>query len=215
MGRVTAAKTHYALDFMWQLLDQSNEFDLLERDPVSFRLQKRDERKRVVDIVIANRLGSDLYKAHDVFRSRFMENQADRVYTCPILYEDGTSAFVRVVDTENLWRNNRELLHRAGNKRPKVHKMRNIEKVVMATSSDLKTIQYFHRKSARIDDCIRTFRMVELPSPSPTSRDWRFAENTQEECYRRATINFGEEDYIAGFLATGLQQEAKQLEFQQ
>jgi hypothetical protein len=200
MGRLTKTQTTRTVSFIQNILEQSGLYELIYKDDISLKMRETEsEDPNTVDIVIANAL----VRSRNAYRSRLMENQADRIFTCPILYEDGTSAFARVVDHDSTWRENKTFVQTLGLDVYKSHKLRDIEKVIMAMSQDQRTAQYYHPQSKRIDECIRTFRM-EMPDasciPGSVGERWKLAREIGEKCENGATFTFRNGVYVADMI---------------
>ena len=110
------------------------------------------ETPRVIDVVLANGISS----AKD-FEKRYRENARSQVYTAPILYKDGITAFVRMVERNPSWINDKSLKNYTSQQINQMLHLRKIEKTIMTSWG--KVIQFYQPETERLQESIRDVKL--------------------------------------------------------
>ncbi len=191
-----------ATQYLCDGLEESNHYDILRKDNKRVLVrQKADltENPLSIEIVIANFLG-----AAKNYAPHHSQNSINGVFTCPILYKDGTSAFVRLVKNQ-AGRYDKSLKRYTPQQINKLLALRAIEKEVVKKTGSQRVI-YFQPKTANLEEGLRIFSMenVNLDYSHIPHHDRRydFVQNRksidyklpQDQCRIEKPLDFGSTD---------------------
>ena len=167
-----------SLEFIANQLLTFTDLTLVSSDPVSIRVNRSGS---MVDFVLANFLPSA-----DAFIPRYAQNKNEGVYTSPLLYKDGKTSFVRMVEHAS-WRSNKSLKNYAEQAINQMIALRKIEKVLLDFYVK-KEIPYYQPPTARLHESIRIFKMfpvnLDYSHLSADDPGYSFAENRESIDYK-------------------------------
>ena len=114
--------------------------------------QELFDQPKTIDIVLANCVGK-VRNFVDLHR----QNAGNRIYTAPMLYNDGKTAFVRLLDNNEQYMHDQTLKRYTGNEKEEMLRLRKIEKSVMQYFG--RVVQYFQPETETLPECLRKIRM--------------------------------------------------------
>lgn len=119
------------------------------------------------------------------FERLFQRNQQDLVYTVPVFYKDGKTAFVRMVD-RSAWREDKSLKKYTSQEINQMIALRGIEKAVMQYWGN--ELVYFQPKTAQLQESLREFKLktvyLDYSHLMPDDPGYDFAENRDSIDYK-------------------------------
>ncbi|MBI2668387.1 hypothetical protein HYX14_00955 [Candidatus Woesearchaeota archaeon] len=140
------------------------------------------EQLRTIDVVITNALPTA-----DDFVLRRRSNQHQGIYTCPILYKDGKTAFVRMVERNPSWRTEKSLKKYSPQQINQMLHLRKIEKV---TAEFLRgsRMRYYQPTTDLLPESIREFDLQDVKLDyshiGPNHPSYDFVENSTSIDYK-------------------------------
>lgn len=145
-----------AMNFIAQLLEQSEGYAILKKTENGVLVQEKhaegEEDPKTIKVVLANALPNI-----DSFDEFHRANRQNGLYTAPILYNDGKTAFVRMVDRNRSWRTEKSLKNYTRQEINQMLHLRGIEKVVMEHFGD--ELTYYQPRTAHLEETIRIFQL--------------------------------------------------------
>ncbi len=148
---VTRQEGERATRFIGDLLNNSGLYIVAETTFQGVQAGSYQSSGERYSVLIANSFPS--VKA---FQDQLQAQREKAIYTCPILYKDGETAFRRLVDAEPRFRNRRYSLREY---RPaeiqRMLQLRDIEIALMRNE----TLWYYQPESAKLPESLRQFRM--------------------------------------------------------
>ncbi len=191
-----------AVQFLCDLLENSDKYILLSRDERQLAAQEKKEVRdspRQINIVVPNFL-----EGIADFTLQLRSNVSRGIYTAPVFYKDGKTAFVRMVDRNCSWRTNKSLKRYTPQQINQMLHLRGIEKAVMENYG--RELDYYQSATERLTESVRTFEMlpVELDYSHIPSWDERsdFVQDRESVDYKLPKEQ-GEITPAAGFLFFG------------
>ena len=131
---VTKKEQQQALNFIAHLLEHSENYALLRKGDQELVVQEKhadgEEGPKTITVVLANALPSI-----DSFDEFHRINRQSGIYTAPILYKDGKTAFVRMVDRNRSWRRDKSLKNYTPQQINEMLHLRGMEKAIVAHRS--------------------------------------------------------------------------------
>jgi len=146
-------KTH-ALEFLAEMLSRSSRYDLLEQNPDRILVKEREDKPRSVAVVLANWQGPD-------YLPLVRENAQAGIYTCPVLYKDGATSFVRIVRPGRPWRADKSLKRYTPQEINQMLSLRKIEKEILE-QTDNAPLSFYQPPQERLEESLRRIRMGEV-----------------------------------------------------
>ncbi|MEK6916796.1 MAG: hypothetical protein AABW92_03550 [Nanoarchaeota archaeon] len=140
--------------FICDLLEESGLYRILQKDYIQILLEqhpKRVEHPKQAQIVVPN-----FYGNIKSYQNILDENRQKGTITIPVLYKDGSTAFVRMVDTNRSWRTDKSLKKYLPQKINQMLHLRGIEKAVLR---DIDFLQYYQPETERLHESIREFQL--------------------------------------------------------
>ena len=138
------------------------------------------EDPKTIDIVLANCIGKVAN-----FERLHKENARNRIYTAPVLYKDGESAFRRLIESDERYMHDQTLKKYTELEKQRMLRLRKIEKAVMKFFG--RGVQYYQPETARLTESIRKFRLdvvnLDYSHVDPESSAGRHVHN-------RASVDF-------------------------
>ncbi len=195
-----------AVQFICDLLENSDRYTILSRDERQLAAQEKKEVRdspRQINIVVPNFL-----EGIADFTLQLRSNVSRGIYTAPVFYKDGKTAFVRMVDRNCSWRTNKSLKRYTPQQINQMLHLRGIEKAVMENYG--KKVDYYQPATERLTESVRTFEMlpVELDYSHIPSWDERsdFVQDRESVDYKLPKEQ-GEITLAAGFLFFGKEED--------
>ncbi len=150
-----------ALNYLAQLLEASGLYDLHTHTDRSLLFHERGwvaEIPKTCELVIAN-----FYTPIDQFTNEYTKNcqhQPQPIYTVPIFYKDGKTAFALLQDTPKFREHTQTLkLYTAEQKHTILH-LRNLERYVLEEFG--KNVTYYQPQTARLAESVRIFTLADV-----------------------------------------------------
>jgi hypothetical protein len=171
-----------ATEFLCGLLEEAGEYRIMGRDQTQISFEGDPDVLELpfkAQIIIPN-----LYGTVDSFRQKVNMNAHNKIYTIPVLFKDGKTAFVRMVDTNKYWRKDKSLKRYTKQQINQMLHLRDIEKTIIGyIPAELKKLQYYQPKSERLEEAVREFRLDNvLLDYSHVTEDHR-SRGFVENCY--------------------------------
>lgn len=156
MVMVSQTEKRQALQFITQLLEQSEGYAILRKSESEVLVQEKhadgEEDPKTIKVVLANALSSI-----DSFDELQRASRHRGFYTAPILYKDGKTAFVRMVDRNRSWRTEKSLKNYTRQEINQMLHLRGIEKAVCQYFGD--EVAYYQPETANLEKTIRIFQL--------------------------------------------------------
>jgi hypothetical protein len=158
---VNAREKKHALEFIWQKLEISGRYLLSEMRNEGLIVQedpKRVDEPKTIEVVVANFLP----KA-EALNTCLEWNSGHDTYTAPVLYKDGNTAFVRMVERNSSWRLDKSLKHYGSQRINQMLHLRKIEKMILERWG-LDNVVYLQPETPHLEEGLRSFKFhpVEL-----------------------------------------------------
>ncbi len=157
---VSQREKKQAVQFLCDLLENSEKYTILSRDERQLAVQEKKEVRespRQINVVLPNFFGTIAD-----FSQHLRGNASQGIYTAPVFYKDGETAFVRMVERNSSWRADKSLKRYAPQQINQMLHLRGIEKAVMENYG--KKLDYYQPATERLNESIHIFEMrpVEL-----------------------------------------------------
>ncbi len=152
---VTQKEKKQAISFITNLLEQSENYAILRKTENGVLVREKhaeEEDPRTIRIVLANALPTidSFTDIHDFHRR-------EGTYTAPVLYKDGKTAFVRMVDRNRSWRADKSLKNYSPQQINQMLHLRGIEKAIgQRFGNDL---TYYQPETGNLEESVRTFHL--------------------------------------------------------
>ena len=138
-----------AVQFMCDKLEEAKRYDILLRDTIEIRVREKDYIRnlpRSVSITLPN-----FFSSVEKFRKFYNHNIRSGIYTAPVFYKDGETAFARLVERHKSMRNDKSLkLYGLYEIHQMVH-LRAIEKEVLDIFGN--HFAYYQPEQAQLGPC--------------------------------------------------------------
>ena len=135
-----------ATQYICDSLEDSGLYTIMNKDHESVLVKRDNENETNIEVVIPNFLG-----AARNYTQRINRNSREQKFTCPVLYKDRKTTFVRLVDN-NSWRTEESLKKYSSNEINRMIGLRKIEKYVMEHIGN--NLTYYQPKSDRLSEKI-------------------------------------------------------------
>lgn len=155
---ITRAQKSRATQFIAERLEQSEFYEILNRDERSVLIREKEaDEPRQIKIVIPNFIGSI-----GAFQQGCRTYRELGIYVAPIFYKDGKTAFVRMVERNLSWRTEKSLKNYSPQEINQMLHLRGIEKAVMGRWGD--ELAYYQPETTNLEESIRIIELgaVEL-----------------------------------------------------
>ncbi len=177
---VTQQQKSQALDYIANLIEQTNIYQIKQATNRSLLAQEISFDKTKIAITIAN-----FYTPINEFQEQYRENRRNGIFTAPLLYKDGKTSFVRLVDNST-WRADQSLKKYSEQQINEMLHLRGIEKKVEQLFGQ--SLTYYQPPTDRLAQGLRTFTLhpVDLDYSHIPIADPRydFVENRQAIDYK-------------------------------
>jgi len=147
-----------ATQFICHQLEDSGLYIIQRRDHQEVLVKEKPdvrEEPRTIDVLIPNFL-----KNIKSFTSAQRVNQRNRIYTCPLFYKDGKTAFVRMVERNPSWREEKSLKRYTPQQINQMLHLRGMEKEVMELLGE--NLTYYQPETSRLTESLREFNLEEV-----------------------------------------------------
>jgi len=147
-----------AVTYICGLLEESGLY-VIQRADIERGVRLREkadvrEEPRNISVLIPNFMGRI-----DNFTSACQSNVMDSVYTASVLYKDGNSAFVRMVERNSSWRTNKSLKRYTPQQINQMIHLRGIEKRVLDSFPEDR-LAYFQPETERLSESLKEFDLT-------------------------------------------------------
>tara|TARA_Y100000310_G_scaffold342669_1_gene446855 strand:- start:1378 stop:1980 length:603 start_codon:yes stop_codon:yes gene_type:complete len=136
-------------------LENSGLYIIQTRDHEHVSVKERPtirEEPRTIDVPVAN-----FMTPIRNYKNRASANRNAGKYTSPVLYKDGRSAFVRMVEKNISWRNDKSLKNYSDRQINQMLHLRGIEKALMEVIGD--RLLFYQPETERLEESLREFRL--------------------------------------------------------
>ncbi|HLC80582.1 MAG TPA: hypothetical protein VJG31_02310 [Candidatus Nanoarchaeia archaeon] len=181
---VSQREKRRAVQFICDLVENSDNYTVLSRDERQLAAQEKKEVREIprqINVIIPNFL-----ETISDFPRHLRSNALGGIYTAPVFYKDGKTAFVRMVDRNRSWRDEKSLKRYTLQQINQMLHLRGIEKAVMENYG--KKLDYYQPAMERLTESVRTFEMlpVELDYSHISQWDERynFVQNRESIDYK-------------------------------
>lgn len=143
-----------AVQFIGDKLFASGLYGIINTTPFSLLAGEISpvEEPRTIEVLIPN-----FFRSVSAFQEKRRENQRKRVYTSPIFYKDGKTAFVRMVETNSSWRQDKSLKNYSLEEINQMLSLRGMEKAVLDLTED--ELSYYQPPTNNLEESLRTFHL--------------------------------------------------------
>lgn len=146
-----------ALEFLAEMLKRSQKYTIGELDPEHILATTEiSDKKLSISVILANYQGSSRDYLHQV-----AQNAQRGIFTCPILYKDGKTAFARMVDNNLSWRTDRSLKQYSSQEVNSMISLRKIEKEVLEQFGE-EVLSYYQPSQERLEETLRRISLGEV-----------------------------------------------------
>jgi len=153
---VSRRAKNQAVDYVCNRLEDSGLYVIQQKDYEHIKLredQKVIEKPSNIEIFFTN-FGR---KIPDIKR-RILGNTRDGIYSAPILYKDGVTAFVRMVERNKSWRSDKSLKNYTEQQINQMLHLRGIEKAMIKKLGIV--LPFYQPETERLPESIRNIRMT-------------------------------------------------------
>ncbi len=158
---VSTAQKSRATQYICDRLEESDIYTIQRSDGSEClevtEIQDIREEPRTYAVIVANFL-----KSTSSFTHKSQEYAAQKTFVVPVLYKDGETAFVRMVDRNKSWRTDKSLKRYTPQQINHMLHLRKIEKMLMDTFNP--PMVYYQPPTERLEELLRRFTLepVEL-----------------------------------------------------
>lgn len=149
-----------ATRYICDLLENSGDYTIQRSDvheAVVMENPRPGQEQRIISVVMANSYGSV-----PAYLKKVEDNAASGIYTAPVVYKDGESAFVLLTDKQ---RNKKSLRKYSPQERHQMIVLRKWEKLLAPANTVgivSGEVTYYQPESERLDESLRRFRFGEV-----------------------------------------------------
>src|SRR3989344_6191741 len=199
---VSQREKRRAVQFICDLVENSDNYTVLSRDERQLAAQEKKEAREIprqINVIIPNFL-----ETISDFPRHLRSNALGGIYTAPVFYKDGKTAFVRMVDRNRSWRDEKSLKRYTPQQINQMLHLRGIEKAVMENYG--KKLDYYQPAMERLTESVRTFEMLPVEFDYGHIPSW---DERPDFAQDRASIDYklpqehGDISLAAGFLFFG------------
>lgn len=143
-----------ATQFICDRLEESGLYVVQQRTDRAVEVKEKPEAEevpRTFKAVMAN------FFTGEKFEQGLDHNRAQGIYVAPVLYKDGKTAFVRMVDRNKSWRTDKSLKLYTPQQINQMLHLRKIEKVILETFGS--TLRYYQPETETLEESLRDFQM--------------------------------------------------------
>ncbi len=145
-----------ALEFLAGMLERSQKYIIGTVDEEHILATQNSGKGLSISVILANFQGTT-----KEYFSQVRQNAQQGHYTCPVLYKDGKTTFVRMVDTNLSWRTDRSLKQYAPQEVNSMLSLRKIEKEILEQQGDT-TLSYYQPHQERLEETLRRIGLREV-----------------------------------------------------
>ena len=120
------------------------------------------------------------------FEQGLASNRRQGVYVAPVLYNDGKTAFVRMVDRNISWRKDKSLKRHTYEEISQMRHLRRIEKVILDQFEN--PLTYYQPETDNLPESLRVLRMdpvrLDYSHIGPEDQGYEFVENRESIDYK-------------------------------
>jgi len=175
------------LQYLGERIEDSGLYTILAQNERSLTV-KEQETERKVSVLVPNFYGTiDAWNfVIQLNQQQERVHQQERVYLCPVLYKDGKTAFVRMVDRNRSWRTDKSLKNYSARQINQMLHLRGIEKAVMERFG--KELHYYQPKTSQLEESVRTFHLqpvnLDYSHLGPGDAGYGFAQDREAIDYK-------------------------------
>ncbi len=181
---VSRSNKNQAVQYICDRLEDSGLYVVQRKEDTNILIRERPPVRptpRGINIVVAN-----FVQPVKAFKRMCHSNEARDIYTAAVLYKDGKTAFVRMVDRNPSWRTEKSLKNYSAEQINHMLHLRGIEKAVLGEFG--RTLRYYQPETERLPEGLRKFRLdpVELDYShiEPGDPSYEFVENRESIDYK-------------------------------
>ncbi len=152
---VSQREKRRAVQFICDLVENSGCYAILSRDERQLAAQEKKEVRetpRQIKVIIPNFL-----ETISDFPPYLRSNASQGIYTAPVFYKDGKTAFVRMVERNRSWRIDKSLKQYTPQQINQMLHLRGMEKEVLRGFQD--SLSYYQPPSERLEEGVVDFSL--------------------------------------------------------
>jgi len=141
--------------YICDILEYSGLYNIINKDHEQVRFIEKDDVRDIplkVNVLIPNFMDSP-----QAFSNRFYNNRVQEVFTAPVHYKDGKTAFVRMVERNPSWRSDKSLKEYSPYDINRMIHLRKIEKIIMKNFGN--SLIYFQPETERLEEGLKEFKL--------------------------------------------------------
>lgn len=179
---VSRQQKEHATQYLCDRLEESGLYFISSRNAQGVVVQEKESpHPSCIEIAVAN-----FYPSTDAFLQHAQTRRQEGVYLAPILYKDGKTAFVRMVERNRSWREDKSLKNYSPEQINQMLHLRKVEKELRERYQTYLT--YYQPETERLPECFRTFALVKVELDYRHLREgddgFGFAENHESIDYK-------------------------------
>ena len=172
------------VQFICDRLEDSCQYNILRSNENGLLVAEKPEiaeNPRNISVFVANFLGPI-----KEINGAFQRNRSRQVYSAPVFYKDGKTAFVRMVEKNKGWRTDKSLKRYTPQEVNQMLHLRGKEKAVMKLFG--KKLTYYQPETERLDESLREFSLenvgLDYSHLKPWDPGYNFATNRTSIDYK-------------------------------
>lgn len=148
----TKPEKQQCLQYLCDRLEDSGLYRIIDRAEQAILVREKAEPGKRIRLFLPN-FGGTIPE----FREAVQGSQGQDTYVCPILYKDGKTAFVRMVDRNRSWRDDKSLKNYSARRINEMLHLRGKEKVAIGLFGP--ELQYYQPETEKLEESVRTFHL--------------------------------------------------------
>ncbi len=182
---VSKKEQRRAATFIAERLEQAEFYEILRKDDTTVVVREKydddGEVLKTIQVVIPNVSGTI-----EDFEQDYRTSRQQGLYVAPVLYKDGKTAFVRMVERNPSWRREKSLKNYTSQQINRMLHLRGIEKAVMGHFGD--DLLYYQPETADLQESLRRFELgsvdLDYSHLSPGDSGYGFATDRASVDYK-------------------------------
>lgn len=153
---VAQKERQHAIDYITKLLEDSGHYTFEQKTDFGLLLKEKiiERTPQHIEVIIPNGAGT----VNDLLQHCY-NNTSKKIFTVPIFYKDGKTAFVRMVERNKSWRNDKSLKQYTVQQINEMLHLRSIEKKILNLNNLNSEVAYFQPQTERLEESLRIFRL--------------------------------------------------------
>lgn len=151
----TKPEKQQCLQYLCNRLEDSGFYRIIDRTEQAILVKEKAEPGKRIRLLLPN-FGGTIPE----FREAVHGSQDQNTYVCPVLYKDGKTAFVRMVDRNRSWRTDKSLKQYTPQEINQMLYLRGKEKVAMGLFGP--DLYYYQPETEKLEESVRTFHLKQV-----------------------------------------------------